>query len=235
MLLTHGGVWMDRQPVGSKKWRPSKWKRLLELVLPALDELPKELTWSLGGGTALSISLNHRISYDIDIFFQDASALKFLSPNKNKKIRTLSDDWQQPGNYLKIERPEGDIDFLIARTFSASPHFCHDFKGYEILVETPAEIIAKKIHYRGSQFSVRDIFDIAAVSQLVPDALPSVSSEIRDALPRVWDRIKLLRKRYDQTIHDAVSPSGPGVNFMDQGVDIAIKALESTIAELDKQ
>jgi hypothetical protein len=205
------------------------------LVLPALDELPNELTWSLGGGTALSISLNHRISYDIDIFFQDVSALKFLSPNKNNKIRALSDDWQQPGNYLKIERPEGDIDFLIAQTFSASPHFLHDFKGKEIFVETPAEIIAKKIHYRGSQFSVRDIFDIAAVSELAPDALPSVSSEIRDALPRTWDRVKLLRKRYDQTIHDAVFPSGPGVKFIDQGVDIAIKALESTIAELAAQ
>ena len=226
---------MDRQPVGSKKWRTSKWKRLLELVLPALNELPNELTWSLGGGTALSISLNHRISYDIDIFFQDASALKLLSPNKNNKIRALSDDWQQPGNYLKIERPEGDIDFLIARTFSASPHFLHDFMGKEIFVETPAEIIAKKIHYRGSQFSVRDIFDIAVVSELAPDALSSVSSEIRDALPRTWDRIKLLRKRYDQTIHDAVFSSGPGENFMIQGIDIAIKALESTIAELEKQ
>ena len=226
---------MDRQPDGSKKWRISRWKRLLELVLPALDELPAELTWALGGGTALSISLNHRISYDIDIFFQDASALKFLSPNKNNKIRALSDDWQQPGNYLKIERPEGDIDFLIARTFSTSPHFLHDFKGKEIFIETPAEIIAKKIHYRGSQFSVRDIFDIAAVSELAPDALSSVSSEIRDALPRTWDRVKLLRKRYDQTIHDAVFPSGPGVKFMDQGVDIAIKALESTISEIEKQ
>ena len=84
MLLTYGGVWMDRQQIGSKKWRTSKWKQLLELVLPALDELSNELPWSLGGGTALAISLNHRISYDIDIFFQDASALKFLSPNKNK-------------------------------------------------------------------------------------------------------------------------------------------------------
>ena len=102
-------------------------------------------------------------------------------------------------------------------------------------METPAEIIAKKIHYRGSQFSVRDIFDIAAVSEFAPDALSSVSSEIREALPRTVDRIKLLRKRYDQTIHDAVFPSGPGVNFMDPGVDIAIKALESAIAELEKQ
>jgi hypothetical protein len=226
---------MDRQPVGLKKWPTSKWKLLLKLVLPALSELPNELTWSLGGGTALSISLNHRVSYDIDIFFQDASALKFLSPNKNHKIRALSEDWQQPGHYLKIERPEGDIDFLIARTFSASPHFLHDFMGKEIFVETPAEIIAKKIHYRGSQFSVRDIFDIAAVSELAPDALPSVSSEIRDALPRTWDRIKLLRNRYDQTIQDAVFPSELGENFMNQGIDIAIKALESTIARLEEK
>jgi hypothetical protein len=44
MLLRHGGVWMDRQQIGSKKWRTSKWKQLLELVLPALDELPNEMT-----------------------------------------------------------------------------------------------------------------------------------------------------------------------------------------------
>ena len=67
---------MDRQPVGSKKWPTSKWKLLLELVLPALSELSNDLIWSLGGGTALSISLNHRISYDIDIFFQDKAATK---------------------------------------------------------------------------------------------------------------------------------------------------------------
>lgn len=226
---------MDRQQVGSKKWRPSKWKRLLELVLPALNELPKELTWSFGGGTGLSISLNHRISYDIDIFFQDASTLKLLSPNRNRIIRELSDDWQQPGHYLKILRPEGDIDFLIARTFAANPFFLYDFKGSEIFVETPAEIIAKKIYYRGSQFSVRDIYDIAAVSELEPEALSSVASEISDALPRTLDRIKLLQKRYDQTIHDAVFSTELGEKFLEQGADITISALESIIANLESQ
>ncbi len=87
----------------------------------------------------MSISLNHRISYDIDIFFQDASALKLLSPLKNAKIKALSDDWQQPGNYLKIERPEGDIDFLIARTFAATPHFLYDFMGNKALESIIAE------------------------------------------------------------------------------------------------
>jgi hypothetical protein len=35
---------MDRQQIGSKKWRTSKWKQLLELVLPAPDELSLETT-----------------------------------------------------------------------------------------------------------------------------------------------------------------------------------------------
>ncbi len=69
-----------------------------------------------------TISLNHRISCDVDIFFQDAAALNLLSPIRNWKIRELSDDWQQPGNYPKIIRPEGDIDFLVTRTFVARPY-----------------------------------------------------------------------------------------------------------------
>ncbi|MDM8525054.1 hypothetical protein QUF80_16915 [Desulfococcaceae bacterium HSG8] len=115
---------MARQQTGSEKWPPSAWKRLLELVLPGIGELPTEMIWTLG--TALAISLEHRISYDIDIFFQDANALKLLSPNKNRKIRLLSDTWQQPGHYLKIERPEGDIDFLVTRALTKEPSFLYD-------------------------------------------------------------------------------------------------------------
>ncbi|MCP4106782.1 MAG: nucleotidyl transferase AbiEii/AbiGii toxin family protein [Desulfobacteraceae bacterium] len=220
---------MDPQPDGSGKWRNSAWKRLLELVLPALDDLPKTLAWTLGGGTGLAISLKHRISYDIDIFFQDAAALKLLSPNKNKKIRSLSDNWQQPGHYLKIERPEGDIDFLVAHFLTENPFFQYNFMGKKISVETPAEIIAKKIHYRGSQFTVRDIFDIAAFSTSEQGGLSLIASEINDDLPRVLDRIKLLRKRYEQTIHDAVFPTETGKKLMDQGAGITVQALEAVI------
>ncbi len=201
----------------------------MELVLPALDDLPKGLSWTLGGGTGLAISLNHRISYDIDLFFPDFASLKFMYPNKNRKIRALSDDWQQPGNYLKIIRPEGNIDCLVTRSFVANPSFSYDFNGRYIPVETPAEIIAKKIHYRGSQFTLRDLFDIAATSKLDPAALSSAALEIRDALPRALDRAKLLRKRYDQTIHNAVIPTESGKRFMARGADIAIKALESAL------
>jgi hypothetical protein len=103
------------------------------------------MTWPLGGGTALSISLKHRISYDIDIFFQDANALKLLSPNKNRKIRVLSDNWHQPGHYLKIERPEGDIDFLMTRTLTDDPFFEYRLKKYHKRMEKPAERLHSRL------------------------------------------------------------------------------------------
>lgn len=224
---------MEKQYSGLGKWPPSAWKRLLELVLPALDELPDKYTWSLGGGTALAISYNHRVSYDIDIFFQDANALKLLSPNKNNKIRNLSDNWQQPGHYLKIERPEGDIDFLVTRTITDNPFFIYDFNGKKITIETPGEIIAKKILYRGSRITIRDIFDIAVFWKMQPEIMTSIILEIQDDIPRVADRIRLLQKRYKNTIHEAVMPTEFGKKYLEHGADIVIYALEFVTRDLE--
>lgn len=209
------------------KWRPSAWKRLLELVLPALDELPDSMTWTLGGGTGLAISLAHRISYDIDIFFEHAGVLKRLSPNANPKIRRLSDNWQQPGHYLKIERPEGDIDFLVTRLFTETPYFPYSFQGRTIHVETPIEIISKKIHFRGSQFTVRDIFDFAAFSVIDDASSIALPPDVAESLPRALHRVKLLRKRYETTVQEAVNPTPEGEQFLTSGFDMAVGFLES--------
>ena len=99
---------------GSRKWPATAWRTLLELALPALDEVGADVRWTLGGGTGLALKLEHRISYDIDIFFEDASHLRALSPNRNKASRAISDRWQDPGHYLRLEREEGVIDFIEA-------------------------------------------------------------------------------------------------------------------------
>src|SRR3546814_6588578 len=98
---------MKRSP-GSKKWPVSKWPRLLDAALTALDGLPGNFEWTLGGGTGLAIELNHRVSYDIGVFFTDARALRLLSPNRNPLVRKLSDKCQESGHYIKIERDEGE-------------------------------------------------------------------------------------------------------------------------------
>ena len=39
---------------GSRRWPATAWRRLLELALPALDELGPGAKWTLGGGAALA-------------------------------------------------------------------------------------------------------------------------------------------------------------------------------------
>ena len=62
---------------------------------------------------------------------------------------------------MKLIRQEGEIDFILETAITENCFFAYDFKGTEINVETPAEIIAKKIRHRGSTFTMRDIFDFA--------------------------------------------------------------------------
>ena len=62
-----------------------------------------------------------------------------------------------------------------------------DILGHRIMLETPAEILAKKIVFRGSQMQPRDMFDIAATAEAlgkdyVIDALAAFPSECQTAL-----------------------------------------------------
>ena len=164
------------------------------MALPVLSDLPKNMTWSLGGGTALAIQLNHRVSFDVDIFLEHPGALKELM--KNPKTRQLSDDREFPGNYLKIIRPEGEIDFILAANVTDDYCLPFEFEGGHIHIETPAEIIAKKVKYRGSRFTYRDIYDLAAVIKTDPSLLKRLSEieELDGTFERVFSRIQFLQE-----------------------------------------
>jgi len=163
------------------------------LALPVLSDL--ETCWTLGGGTGLFLSLNHRVSYDIDIFLEDPRALKRIAGDP--RIKRISDDWQFPGNYLKLIRQEGEIDFILASNITENPFFVYNFKGAQINVETPAEIIAKKIRYRGSRFAIRDIFDFARAIDHNPHLMERLRLVIshRD-FQRTLDRVTLLKDNF---------------------------------------
>lgn len=200
---------------GSRKWPATAWRTLLELALPALDEAGADGKWTLGGGTGLALKLDHRISYDIDIFLEDASHLRALSPNRNKASRAISDRWQEPGNYLRLEREEGVIDFILAaRTTDLTP-WLYRFQGREIPVEEPAEILAKKLKYRGSLIIPRDIFDILAVHHFDPAIAKAAVAAAPDGARRAADRIRRIEKRYPETIGDEVNPTATGAELLE--------------------
>jgi len=140
------------------------WQDLLADVLPALDASPWKDRWRLGGGTALAIQINHRISYDIDLFFEDVegSPLKYFVPYSNPLTAAICKTCQYPGFYLKLERDDGEIDFLRTETFYPDPVKLYDFNNRRIAIHSPNEIIAKKLIYRPARLKERDVFDALA-------------------------------------------------------------------------
>jgi hypothetical protein len=109
---------------GSGRWLPSRWEDLLLKALIALDSLEGGAgPWTFGDGTALAQILDHRISYDVDIFLDSSTALRNLAPNTNPVTKSLCDSWQWPGKYLKlILRDVGEIDFLNAPSYIDNRH-----------------------------------------------------------------------------------------------------------------
>lgn len=200
---------------GSRKWPATAWRTLLELALPALDEVGPEVTWTLGGGTGLALKINHRISYDIDIFLENAGHLRALSPSRNAASRAITDRWQEPGHYVKLEREEGTIDFIVAARQTDLAPWRYDFKGRSVPVEEPAEILAKKLKYRGSVIIPRDIFDLLAVHRFDPEIVKKAVAAVPDGARRAADRIRRIEKRYLETIKDEVNPTASGAELLE--------------------
>ena len=96
----------------------------------------------------LALRLEHRISYDIDIFLESSAVLRAVSPNRNAAARALTSHWHEPGHYVKLECEDGAIDFIVASRQTDLAPWRYDFKDRAILVEAPAEILAKKLRYR---------------------------------------------------------------------------------------
>ncbi len=198
----------------------------MNLALTVLSDLSPEMKWSLGGGTALALHLNHRVSFDIDIFFEHPGALKELM--RNPKTKQLSDDREFPGNYLKIIRPEGEIDFILAS--NVTDKFCqtYNFEGEHINIETPIEIIAKKIKYRGSKFTLRDVYDLSAVIKTTPDILERLADleELSMTFEKIFQRIGFLQKNAESLNAEL---TGADPNLQKKMFDICIETLRDSM------
>jgi len=203
-------------PTGSRKWRASAWQKLLEAILKIEQDLPERLPFSFGGGTALAVHLDHRLSYDIDLFYRSADVFDHYNPNANAAVKALikahRGTWQFPGNYFKLELGDaaGEIDILVSKFMTAAPTTTWSFRRWSIPLETPAEIIAKKIRFRSSQFKRRDIFDLGAVAKLRPKALDEAFKVNLDNLPRLRDRIATMQADYERHVDDDVNPTASG-------------------------
>jgi hypothetical protein len=73
-------------------------------------------------------------------------------------------------------------------------------QGRRVLVETSAEILAKKLWYRAASFTARDLFDFAVVAGREPEALRAVSGLLQarrsELLARLREHDAALREDF---------------------------------------
>ncbi|WP_175578953.1 nucleotidyl transferase AbiEii/AbiGii toxin family protein [Croceibacterium ferulae] len=112
------------------------------------------------------LQIDHRESHDIDLFLDDPQVMPFLNPEtQDYSLDRNPDGYEEDGGrVLKLTFADiGEIDFICCASITAHPANQTSVRGRNVLLETPAEIVAKKIYYRGSRLQPRDMFDLAAV------------------------------------------------------------------------
>jgi hypothetical protein len=150
----------------------SRWGDLFDQACRVIDQANSKLklidNWTFGGGTALMLQIDHRESFDVDIFLDDPQLLPYLNPRtQGYPLDINPDGYASDGSTtLKIVFENvGEIDFICAPSLTDNPTVKAKVRGRDVLLETPAEIITKKIYYRGAAMQPRDMFDIACVAR----------------------------------------------------------------------
>jgi len=181
------------------------WKVLFGHAISLIDDVlqhgTKNLYWTFGGGTVLMLRYNHRFSKDIDIFIPDPQALGFVTPRLSSHAETLTTDYTEAANFVKLFLPAGEIDFVASPNLTDEPYVLQELLGRTVKVETSAEIIAKKFWHRGDRLTARDIFDFALVAEREPDELDAAAEflvrHIEPILEQLERNASMLQLQFD--------------------------------------
>jgi hypothetical protein len=181
----------------------SDWPRLLRIASSLIGQVnataPVIGHWTLGGGTALMLRIDHRESRDIDIFLDDPQQLAFLDPAKRDfRFETQpSGHFGDGARFLKFAFSGlGEIDFIAAPALTSSPATQTTVGGEKIALETVPEILTKKIHYRGAGLKPRDVFDIAASAESHADAVIREFRKYRSEVTQAASALERLNPEF---------------------------------------
>lgn len=176
------------------------WEILFERALQLIDSVahyaPPIHDWTFGGGTALMRRHNHRFSKDIDIFIGDPQYLGYLTPRLNAIAESLSSNYIEQSGFLKLSFDEGEIDFVVSGSLTYSPYVVENLFGRDVRVETSTEIVAKKVWYRGEQFTPRDLFDLAMVAEKEPAALEPIKAILTGRRDVILERVEKYEAQF---------------------------------------
>ena len=203
----------------------AEWVPLFKLAIKILsNEKVLKSQWSFGGGTALMTYYNHRKSKDIDIFLRDVQLLTRFTPRLNDYVADRVDDYTEMSSFLKLRVKHQEIDFIVAPFLTQRPTVKKLIGNIPVNVETPEEIVIKKIFYRAEAFKTRDVIDLAVVIKDKATGLLENIAVYQSKVPVLRDRLKTLKRIYDIELK--------ALDIIDRG--IAKDALEVVMEFVDE-
>jgi hypothetical protein len=216
----------------------SKWGDLFDQAARIIDQANSKSmlidSWSFGGGTALMIQIVHRESFDVDIFLDDPQLLPYLNPQTQGYALDINPvGYETDGSRaLKIVFDNvGEIDFICAPSLTDDPFVKAQVRGRNVLLETPAEIIAKKIYYRGASMQPRDMFDIACVMKVLgTDYLIKALSPFRDGCEKALNIARQMNPQFAAAIMTRLLYQEPFSEIPREAQAMTIQLLETIVA-----
>ncbi|WP_192847511.1 nucleotidyl transferase AbiEii/AbiGii toxin family protein [Aureimonas sp. AU40] len=233
-----------------------RWPALLPDAEAILDHyrVKENATLRVGGGTSLTFFVDHRLSFDLDLFVGDpaprAGHLHRLMASGLP--RSLTSDVQYPGNFVKLVWDDiGEIDLLAAAPLTPHPGIPVRVQGVDLCLEHPEEVVTKKLVYRATSPAAvkgRDIYDIHAclgAGLVRPSNLAGVVGAERfdavlEALEYDTDRImeevrELSQRRFAPSPDDLrrsmleLASASPAMDFVEYGAPLNFQHLKARI------
>ena len=105
-------------------------------------------------------------------------------------------------SYLRLYFDEGEVDFIAAAPVTSKSRVIERILDRDVRVDTSAEIIAKKLRYRASRFTARDVFDFSLVAEKEPAEIARIESVLRESGDAILERLesgdKILRTTFKE-------------------------------------
>ena len=154
--------------------RSGSWRHLATLASEMVDDAARQAGVPfqpfLGGDTRLMLALEHRISQGVDLFIRDPQWIGYLSPRLNDRFAERISRYEEDAQFLKLRLAGGGIDFIVAMSLLGLPAERTDDSHFDL--EPVAEVLAKKLFYRGWAITPRDLFDWWYVRVQAPELAP---------------------------------------------------------------
>lgn len=123
----------------------SDWDNLFRIAVSIINQASAAadvtIDWTFGGGTALMLQIDHRISHDVDIFIDDPQILPLLNPEtQGFECEIVPSGYNGDGaNFLKIAFEDiGEIDFIVGALLTAEPFRETEVEGRTVKLEKTA-------------------------------------------------------------------------------------------------